>query len=87
VIVELPAALRGHAGGRARVTLEAATVREALEELTRAHPALRPALFQADGKLKRAVGVFCGEDDVRDNESRSLERDEVLVLVAAVAGG
>jgi adenylyltransferase/sulfurtransferase len=85
--VELPAGLRARADGQARVTVEGATVRDALDQLTRAHPALRPALFQDDGRLKRTVGVFVGDDDVRDDDARALKRDDVVVLVSAMAGG
>lgn len=88
-IVELPSALRGRAAGRARVKVDGATVAEALESLCRAHPELRPQLFGAGGALKRTVGIFLGEDDVRSAEglARALGPGELLVLVAAMAGG
>lgn len=87
VIIELPAALRGLAGGQARVQVEAATVGAALAALCAAHPALHPKLFLDGGGLKRAVGVFVGDDDVRDEPGRALGPREVVVLVAAMAGG
>lgn len=88
-IVELPAALRPRAAGRAKVTVEGGTVAEALQSLCRAHPELRAQLFTEAGKLKRTVGIFLGEDDVRTEEglARPLGPSELLVLVAALAGG
>ncbi len=88
-IIELPAALRGRASGRAKVTVEGATVAQALESLCSTHPELRPQLFTGAGKLKRTIGIFVGEDDVRSDEglSRSLAPGELVVLVAAMAGG
>ena len=87
-IVELPAALRPRSS-RARLTVEGTTVAEALESLCRAHPELRPRLFTGAGQLKRSVGIFVGEDDVRSDEglARALGPAELLVLVAAMAGG
>lgn len=88
-IVELPAALRPRAAGKAKLKVEGATVAEALESLCRAHPELRPRLFTGAGVLKRTVGIFVGEEDVRSEEglARALRADELLVLVAAMAGG
>ena len=88
-VVELPAALRPRAAGRAKIAVEGATVADALESLCRAHPELRPQLFTGAGKLKRTVGIFVGEDDVRSDEglARPLGATELVVLVAAMAGG
>ena len=88
-IVELPAALRSRAGGRAKITVEGATVAQALHALCREHPELRAQLFTPAGALKRTVGIFVGEDDVRTEEgqARALGPFELVVLVAAMAGG
>ena len=88
-IIELPAALRPRAAGKARLTVEGATVAEALEALCRARPELRPLLFTEAGKLKRTVGIFVGEDDVRSDEglARPLGPSELVILIAAMAGG
>ena len=88
-IIELPAALRPRAAGRARLTVEGATVAEALESLCLTHPELRPQLFTGAGKLKRSVGIFVGEDDVRSDEglARALGPTELVILIAAMAGG
>lgn len=88
-LVELPAALRPGGTGRAKVKVDGATVAEALESLCRSHPELRPRLFTGAGQLKRTIGIFVGEDDVRSDEglARRLSQAELIVLVAAMAGG
>ena len=88
-IIELPAALRPRAAGKAKLTVEGATVAEALESLCTAHPELRPQLFTPEGKLKRSIGIFVGEDDVRSDDglARSLEQRELVILIVAMAGG
>lgn len=88
--VELPAQLRAHVGGKARVKVDGKTVREALDQLVTAAPSLRTVLFiESSGELKRTVGVFLGEDDVRSSEglARSIGAGDVIVLIAAMAGG
>lgn len=88
-LVELPAALRPRGSSRAKLKVEGATVAQALESLCRAHPELRPRLFTGAGQLKRTIGIFVGEDDVRSDEglARALSSTDVVVLVAAMAGG
>ena len=87
--IELSTALRGAAANRSRVAVDAATVGQALQALCLLHPALRGHLFSDLGTLKRSVGVFVGEDDVRSELGlqRALRPDEVVVLIAAMAGG
>ena len=87
VIVELPAALRALAGGHARVQVNAATVAGALEALCAAHAGLRAKLFTETGALKRSIGMFVDDEDVRDAPTTKLGAKSVIVLVAAMAGG
>ncbi len=88
-IIELPSALRVHANRQARVVVEAATVAQALEALCVAHPALRPQVWMATGTLRRTIGVFLREDDMRSPEglAHPLGAQDVLVLITAMAGG
>ena len=69
-LVELPAALRPRGTSRAKVKVEGATVAQALEAVCRAHPELRPRLFTGAGQLKRTIGIFVGEDDVRSEQQQ-----------------
>lgn len=85
--VEIPSALRVRTAGLSTVAVKGATVAQVLEELCEAHPQLRPQLFTPAGKLKRTIGIFVGEDDVRGDEDRALPAHARLVLVAALAGG
>lgn len=87
VTVELPAALRAQAGQQARVRVAASSVESALQALCVAHPALRSTLFLETGALKRNVGVFVGDDDVRDEPRRPLTARDTVVLIVAMAGG
>lgn len=86
-IIELPHALRSLAGGAAKVRVDAATVGDALQALCATHPPLREKLFLPDGRLRRFLGVFVGDDDVRDEPGRAVTATDAITLIAAISGG
>jgi sulfur-carrier protein len=89
VSVQIPAPLRPLAGGAAEVRLEAATVREVVNELQARHAGFRERLLDESGRLKAYVRVFVNQDDVRslDNEATPLRDGDVVAIVPAIAGG
>jgi molybdopterin converting factor small subunit len=87
--VRIPPVLRAQAGGAKRVEVAGATVGEVLDELVRAHPALRTRLFADDGTLSRFINVYVGGQDVRAVGELATpvgERDEVMVLPPMTGG-
>jgi molybdopterin converting factor small subunit len=89
VRVRVPASLRPLAGDRAEVFAEGATVGEVVRALGRDHPALLARLLDDQGRIRRYVNLFLGDEDVRHGEGLSTpvgEGDE-LTLVPAIAGG
>ena len=89
VSVLLPGALRGFAAGHSTVRVEAATAGEALHAACAAHEALRPHLFDAQGRVRSFVNVFVGDEDVRHGgglDTPLAEGAEVLI-VPSIAGG
>ena len=91
VRVVLPAPLRELTGGEAALRLEGrpATVREALSELKRSHPAVHDRLVTEQGELREHVNVFVGKANVRRSGGLDAplgEEDQILVL-PAVSGG
>jgi len=87
--VVLPSACRSLAAGRANVRVHGATVAAALDDLMRRHPGLVDVLYDGRGALKRSIGLFVGDDDVRDLDGLATRLgDELeLVVVVAMAGG
>src|SRR2546429_8348881 len=61
----LHGAYRGFAGGARDVTLDAGTIREALDGLVRAHPTLAERLRDERGKLRPHLALFINQDDAR----------------------
>jgi sulfur-carrier protein len=89
VTVRLPSQLRGLTGGAGEVSVEAATVREALGALAAAYPGVGPRVLDDDGGLRRFVNVFVADEDVRflDGLDTAIAPGQTVSLVPAVAGG
>ncbi len=88
VRVSIPTALRQFAGGKSALTVEAATVGDALQALAAQHPDLGNQLL-ANGELRNFVNVYLNDDDVRylqGMETPIGERDEISII-PAIAGG
>lgn len=89
VKVRIPTQLRTLSGGAAEVTVEGATVADALKALDAAHPGFGERLFDDSGALRRFVNVFVAEEDIRflQGVDTSLTEGQTVSIVPAVAGG
>jgi MoaD family protein len=89
VPVTIPTPLRGYAGGQKTVSVEGATVGEALSALTQQYPNLRQHLFGEDGRLRSFVNVYLNDEDVRYLKyvETPLRESDKLAIVPSVAGG
>ena len=86
--LKIPPVLRTEAGGVRLVEVGGGTVREALDELVAAHPALERRIFD-DGALPSFLNVFVDGDDIRLHSGLDTAVGEAstIVLLPAVAGG
>jgi len=89
VSVVIPTPLRQYSGGQKSVEVTGATVGQALDALTTAHPDLKRHLFSEDGKLRSFVNVYLGDEDVRflKQDETPLTDGATLSIVPSVAGG
>ncbi|HLF26027.1 MAG TPA: ubiquitin-like small modifier protein 1 [Anaerolineae bacterium] len=89
VNIVIPTPLRQYASGQKTVAVNGATVGQALEALTSAHPDLRRHLFSEDGKLRSFVNVYLGEEDIRylRQDETPVSDGATLSIVPSVAGG
>jgi len=86
----IPTPLRPFAGGQDAVEVNAATITEALDVLTQAHPELRKHLFTGEGKLRAFVNLYLNDEDVRylpAKESTSVTKNDTLSIIPSIAGG
>jgi molybdopterin converting factor small subunit len=86
VTVTLPTMLSGLIGGARTVDASGDTVGGVLEDLFRAHPALRVHVLDERGDLRPHVRCFHGDAVVGDLARPVRAGDEVTIL-QAVSGG
>jgi sulfur-carrier protein len=89
VRVRVPGPLRRLTAGDPEVTVEGATVSDALGDLEHRYPGFHDRLYDADGKLRQFINIYVNDADIRFNQGLETpvgERDE-LSIVPAVAGG
>jgi molybdopterin converting factor small subunit len=90
VTLRVPTILRTLTGGAAEVTVDGAgTLAEVIDKVDAEHPGIRGRVLDDDGKLRRFVNVYVGEDDVRFAQGLETPTpDGVTVsIIPAVAGG
>src|SRR5512137_1184405 len=89
VIVSIPGPLRDLAGGKAELEAPGDTVGEVLRQLARAHPRLGERLLDDAGQVRRHLGVFLGDEEVRElgGLAAPVRDGDRLWLVPAIAGG
>ena len=87
--IHIPTPLRPYAGGVDRVSVEAATVDEALALLTATHPGLKKHLFTDEGRLRSFVNVYVNDEDIRhlSGGTTRIKPGDELTIVPSIAGG
>jgi sulfur-carrier protein len=89
VTIHIPAALRAYSSCAGELTLSAANVRAALEQIERSHPALYRSVCDETGTVRRHVNLFVNTSHVRDLEGLDtpLAVGDVITILPAVSGG
>lgn len=89
ITIRVPGILRDCCGGASDISLTAATVAAALEQLERLHPSLYRSICDETGAVRRHLGVFVNSDHMRDREGveTALAAGDVITILPAVSGG
>jgi molybdopterin synthase sulfur carrier subunit len=87
--VRIPTILRTLTGGKAEVTAEGSTLRELFDALEADNPGLKARVLDDDGKLRRFVNVYVGDEDVRFEQGLDTPTPDgaQVSIIPAVAGG
>lgn len=87
--VHIPTPLRQYTDKQSTVDVSAATVGEALNKLTEAHPELKKQLFTEAGQLRAFVNVYLNDEDVRylAKDQTPVAPNDTLSIVPSIAGG
>lgn len=89
VRVRVPSILVSYTGGAKQVEADGATLADVLDSLEERHPGIRGRVLDEEGKIRRFVNVYVGEEDVRFAAGLATPTpDGVQVsVIPAVAGG
>ena len=87
--IRIPSQLRTQTDGQEAVNIEGANVGEALANLVEKFPALKDRIYDENGKVRRYVNIYLGDEDIRflDNLETALTEQSEMSLVPAIAGG
>lgn len=87
--IRIPSQLRNEVENQSEVEIAGSNVGEALSALSEKFPALKPRLFDENGKLRRYVNIYLDDEDIRflDDLETTIEAGSELALVPAIAGG
>ena len=89
VKLELSSLLREYCGVAADLSLEAESLRTALAEIERRHPALYRSICYETGAVRPHVNLFVNKDNARDRQGLDtpLASGDVVTILQAVSGG
>lgn len=89
VKIMIPTPLRAYAGRQESVSVQAATVGEALAALTAQFAELKKHLFAEDGRLRSFVNVYVNDDDIRylQKDQTPVREGDTISIVPSIAGG
>jgi molybdopterin converting factor small subunit len=87
--IHIPTPLRQYTERQATIEVKAATVDEALSQLTGNHPDLRRHLYNEQGKLRAFVNVYLNDEDIRylQQGKTPVKESDSLSIVPSIAGG
>jgi len=89
VSVRIPTPLRTFADGQRTVSIDSATVGDALAALVARHPRLGTHLYSESGELRTFVNVYVNDENARDllGIRTALVGGDTLTIVPSIAGG
>jgi sulfur-carrier protein len=89
VSVRVPTILRTYTKGESEVSAEGSTLSEVLDSLESSFPGIKGRVVDEQGKLRRFVNVYVGNEDVRFAEGLDTKTPDgtQVSVIPAVAGG
>ncbi len=89
VIVKIPTPLRKFTADKDSIAVEGATVGAVLQALEAKAPGISAKLVDDDGKVRRFINIYAGEDDIRflDGLNTAVSDGAEISIIPAIAGG
>jgi sulfur-carrier protein len=89
VSVRVPTILRTYTKGESEVSADGSTLSEVLDSLDSSYPGIKGRVVDEQGRLRRFVNVYVGNEDVRFAEGLDTTTPDgaQVSVIPAVAGG
>jgi len=87
--VIIPTPLRKFTNNQASFETNSETVYDAIEALAGAFPEIQKHLFDEQSQIRSFLRIYLGDEDINvlNKEKTSLNADDVLSIIPAIAGG
>ena len=87
--VVIPTPLRKFTAGAETVEVEAATIKDVLDNLESRFPGFRASICDDTGSLRRFINIYVNGEDVRflENLSTPVSDGSEIAIVPAISGG
>lgn len=87
--VRFPAVMKYYVDNQTEFEIQGSSVAELMENILLRHPALKPHLFDSQGRLRRHFNIFVNGVHVRDlnGMETNLSEGDRVILMASAAGG
>ena len=87
--IKIPLPFRTYTAGNSEVSVQGETVSQALADLMEQHPAFRPHLVNAEGRLRPHINLFVEGSNIRNLQGLDtpLADADTLRVVPSIAGG
>ena len=87
--IEIPSALQKFVDNKLKIEVPGDNVREAINNLIKAHGGLKEHLFDEQGRIRSFVNIYLNDEDVRflNQLDTALKEGDVLSILPALAGG
>ncbi len=87
--VRFPAVMKYYVDNQTEFEIRGSSVAELIENILLRHPALKPHLYDPQGRLRRHFNIFVNGVHVRDlnGMETNLSEGDRVILMASAAGG
>ncbi len=89
VKVRIPTPLQKYTNNKTEVSLEAANVRELIENLEKKFSGIKNRICDDNGGIRRFINIYVNEEDIRflQMDATPLKDGDEISIIPAIAGG
>lgn len=85
----IPTPLRKFTNEQGNFESTGSNVRQVIDELAEKHQAIKPHLFDQEGKIRSFIRIYVGDEDINalERELTPVAENTVISIIPAIAGG